>query len=127
MLEEGLNTRLRAQVTSVANRVYPERLPQNPTYPALTYRAIVDPKGYDHGGPDGTVEARVQITTRSTSYGEMREVDEEVNAALDDFTGSMGGVAVAAVFNQGGPDLVDHEVKPEVHFKPRDFLFQYAE
>lgn len=127
MIEAGIYGRLASEVTSVGGRIYPKRLTQNVVYPALTYQVISDPRGHDHGGPDGTVQARVQVTAFSTSYLEMKTVLDAVRTALDGFTGEIGGVQVAAVFHAGGRDLLDSEVKPEVHYNPTDYMVQFTE
>lgn len=129
MIEIGLNARLRAQVPSVGNRVYPVHFPQNVVYPALTYEDASDPKGHDHGGPDGTVEARYTVTvaggTGPGGYRAMKETSKEVEDALDGFSGAMSTEAVASIRCEGGADQYDDEML--VHFRAIDFIILYTQ
>lgn len=125
MIEPGLASRLKAQVASVGGRVDPKKLPQNPTYPHLTYELVSDPRLHSHDGPDGLVTARYQVTPWSPSYAAMKTAQDEIRAALDGFVGDMNGHHVASVMHAGGRDLYDDEV--EVHFGPVDYLISYKE
>lgn len=128
MIEPGLYTHLVAQVPSVAGRVRPGVLEQNETYPAITYEAISDPRGYDHAGADGMIEARYQISSWGGrgrgAYKVAQDVAQEVETALAGFTGAMGGVTVASIRHEGGSSPYDQEV--EVHRRMDDYVIQYT-
>ena len=52
-----------AAVTALAGQpMYPRRLPQGPTLPALVYQRIDTRREHDMDGPDGLPRPRVQVT-----------------------------------------------------------------
>lgn len=129
MIEPGLVDRLEAQVSGIGSRVYPGKLPQNPTYPAIAYAQISNPRQHTHDGPDGCVEARYQITAFSDSYAEAKGVAEDIREALDGFTGTMNDVEVAFTRHDGGRDVFDDqaEVNRGVWMIQTDYMIQYTE
>jgi hypothetical protein len=44
-----------------AARIYPEKLPQNGTLPAITYQIVSGPRDYTQDGPDRVVTFRIQL------------------------------------------------------------------
>jgi hypothetical protein len=126
MIEAGLYTRLNTQLTGIGGRIYPKTMPQNVTLPAVTYELISDPRGNTHQGPDGTVEARYQVTTWSQSYQQAKTLSLQVKNALQGYRGPMGtGVAVASIFAAGGRDLFDDDLR--IHYVASDFFINYKE
>lgn len=128
MIEPGLVDRLEAEVASVSSRVYPAQLPQAASYPALTYRLVSDPREHDGDGPDGLVGARYTVTAYALTYAALKTTRDEVRAALDGWSGTMNGHAVAQIQHAGGPDLFDREAgESGVHYAPVDYLIDYVE
>lgn len=127
MIEAELRDHLVANVPTVSGRVYPVLLPQSPTYPALTYQLISDPRGHTHDGPDGLVDARYQITTWAPreAYADVKATADAVRIALDGFTGIWGAFFVGLIFHDGGVDLYDPDV--EVHHNATDYIIRYQE
>ena len=81
---------------SVTNRVYPYRLPTDPTYPAITYELI----GSERKEADGyiiTKTDRYLVSIQTQSLGDLITVTESARAALIDYAaaGAAGGVEVA--------------------------------
>ena len=70
-------------------RVYPDVLPQFPTYPALTYSVIAGTNDFDLQGPSGLIRRLVQVdawaTTRSGAVAAMNEA-KILLLASSDFT-----------------------------------------
>ena len=60
MIEKGLLTHLKANVALVSNRVYAQFLPQDSTFPAITYSTISGVRNYHHSG-QSYAEHRIQI------------------------------------------------------------------
>jgi len=101
-------------------------MPQNVTLPAVTYELISDPRGNTHQGPDGTVEARYQVTAWSQSYQQAKTLSLQVKNALQGYRGPMGtGVAVASIFAAGGRDLFDDDLR--IFYVASDFFINYKE
>jgi hypothetical protein len=116
---------LNTGVASVGGRIHPKMLPQNTPYPALTYEIVSDPRGETHDGPDGRVEARLQVTAWAPSYAAVATASNEVREAMNGFVGVAGDIRIWRVGHVGGRDLYDHEV--HVHHRPVDYLIQYTE
>lgn len=125
MIEAELRDHLAANVPAIDGRIYPVLLPQDPTYPALTYQLISDPRGHTHDGPDGLVDARYQITTWSRVYADVKDTTNAVRLALDGFKGVWGPFFVGLIFHDGGVDLYDPDV--EVHHNATDYIIRYQE
>lgn len=107
VLEEGVYARLSGStgVTSiVSTRIYPEELPQNPTYPALTYQRISGNSHFHQTGLTGLGEGRIQVTCWAQKaekgggdYPQVKDLREAVRLALAGFQGTAGGVDIRSV------------------------------
>ena len=63
-VEEAITVRVSALAAVIAlagDRVYLDKLPQSPTYPAIRVQLVDDPASYHLRGPDGLSRARVQV------------------------------------------------------------------
>ena len=58
---EDLFTFLSSNVASVASRIYPNKLPQSPTLPAIRYFQVSEPFEHSHDGPSGFHHPRFQL------------------------------------------------------------------
>jgi hypothetical protein len=125
MIERGLYQRLVDTVPAVGSRVYPVLLPQNVTYPAITYDLVVDPRALDHSGRTNTTRASYQITSWSPSYATAKIVARAVRESLEDFSGAMDTASVSTIFADGGRDLYDDDVK--IHHHAADYTILYKE
>lgn len=81
----------------IGTRLYPQKLPQDPTYPAATYQRIDGPRLYDHGGATGLAEGRFQFDVWATTYSSAKAVAAAVRAALSGYSGTTGGVEIAFI------------------------------
>lgn len=101
MVESALRTRALA-VTAVSDliaaRLYPLKLPQAPTYPAVTYTRISGPRLYAHDGPAGMAEGRFQFDAWGASYASAKAVAAALRGAMEGFSGTSGGVSIASIF-----------------------------
>lgn len=91
-IESELVSRLEddAGVGAVAgDRIYPTKLPQDPTYPALTYFKVSGPREYDLSGPTGWARARYQIDCWGDDYGDAHSLAAAVRASLSGFNGTL--------------------------------------
>lgn len=129
MIEPGLYARLVAQVATVSSRVYPIRLPQSVTYPALVYRLVSAPRIQTHNGPMGKTFARYDIAAYGTTYATAKAAAEQVRIALDGFSGTMNDVTVANIRHDGERDLHDPEAEngSGVYFVVGEFVVEYSE
>jgi hypothetical protein len=96
-IEEGIVTFLKsdAPLTAViGSRVYPMRLPQGETLPAVTYQRISSPPRSSHDGASTLKNPRFQFKSWGETYADARTVADLLKAALDGYVGLMGTVAV---------------------------------
>jgi hypothetical protein len=90
--------------TSAQARVYPLLLPQQPTFPAITYQQVSAVRLHAMGDDSTIVTARVQINSWARTYAEVRTLANEVEALLSRFRGTVGGLQVLDV-------LLDNEIE----------------
>jgi len=82
-------------------RIYPVRLPQNWTAPAITYQRISGSRLHHLNGPAGRAHPRIQFDIMGDTYASVRSVGDKLRIALDGYAGSMGSetVGVATIEN----------------------------
>ena len=76
---------LRAQLVAVggvSQRVYPLLLPQNPTYPAISYARV---SNTGQNGTSNRRESRYQINCWGRTYAEVVSLSTAVKAALEEY------------------------------------------
>ena len=96
-IEEGLAAFLVANAAVnaiVAGRVYPNKLPQTVTLPALTYQRIDTPRVHSHdtSGATGTAHPRIQFDCWAASYANAKGLADALRGALNGYKGTMGSV-----------------------------------
>ena len=94
-IEEGLLYHLQntAGVAAlVSTRVYPNKLPETVTFPAITYQRIDSPRvlTHDTSGATGTARPRFQFDAWGTTYASAKAVTDAIRAALNGYVGAMG-------------------------------------
>ncbi|MEZ5945216.1 MAG: DUF3168 domain-containing protein [Planctomycetaceae bacterium] len=80
----------------VGTRIYPEFLPQNPVYPALTYRLISAPHDHTLTAAAGVVRVRFQFDAFSERLSETSEIIEAIRLSLQRATGDFGDSEIMA-------------------------------
>lgn len=110
MIEEGLYAFLAAQLPAIGGRVYPDKLPQEPVLPAVTYRKVSGPRVHSHDGPSSLAHPRFQVSCWAATYAEAKDLSEDVRQALDGYTGAMDGEQVQAVLLSNEIDFHHGEV-----------------
>lgn len=91
----------------VSTRIYPNKLPQTVTMPAITYQRISSPRIHTHdsSGATGTANPRFQFDAWGATYDSCKDVTDAIRAALNGYRGTMGAVNPVTV--QGA--LIDDE------------------
>ena len=92
----------------VGTRIYPLVLPQNPVLPAITYTRVSNPKQrlLARGAAD-TFRPRIQFDCWAITYKSAQLVASQLQAALQDYAGIMGGVVVLDADVDTGQDAQD--------------------
>lgn len=128
----SLETALRAYVladpaiaAAVGQRMYPRRLPQGPTLPALVYLRVDTRREHDMDGPDGLPRPRVQVTAWAANVQAATELAALVRVRLDGYRGAWGDVTVGSCLCVGERDLDDPETGRSA--VAQDYMIQYQE
>lgn len=89
----------------VGTKIYPSRAPDEAALPYVTHMdmAALD-QARDLGGAGGLAQARVQVDAWAATATEAKRIGDAVQAALEDFTGTVAGVRIADVTLIGGFD-----------------------
>lgn len=115
-----------AAVTALAGvRMYPRKLPQGPTLPAIAYQRIDTRRLHDMAGADGLPRARVQLSMWATSAAAAEELAAAVLVRLDGYKGAWGSVTVGSCLCVGDGDLDDPETG-RVGVR-QDYMIQFVE
>ena len=125
MIETDLRTYLVAQVASAGGRVYPAKLPQNPTYPCITYFQVSGPRDYSHDGYSGTTASRYQVSCWGKTYAATKGLAREVIRAVEGYTGMMGTTRIGLIRVDNETD--NYEYDSDVYHMPVDLIIQYKE
>lgn len=119
--------RAKSKVTDlVGERIYRERLPQNPALPAVTYMVVSGSTTNSFSGPSGLDEVTVQID----AWGSAIDADnlaDAIRESIDGLVGQFGDCYFQEVTCMSPPTDV-HE--PDPHEEPiahltQDFMMSY--
>ena len=125
-IEADLRTHLIADspVTAlVVARIYPIKLPQSPTYPAITYEIISDIPHRSLDGDSDLERVRARVHCWGETYTEAVDLARKVRTAVGDFSGTMGATAVSSVKFESWNDIFDDV--PEVYRRLVDFIIAH--
>lgn len=108
-LEQALYNRLStysALTALVGDRINPVRLPQGTAYPAVSYFRVSRPTRRTFGGNTAIASPRFQFDCWAKRYTDAKAVADQLIAALNNFSGTMGGT--------GGVEVQDIELMNEM-------------
>ena len=94
----------------VGTRIFPLKLPQAPTFPAITYQMISGGRSHTYGGAVGLASPRFQFDCWGATYLQAEALAEALRIRLDGFSGAMGAspsTVVQGVFFQDERDLYE--------------------
>lgn len=131
LAEEAVYARLTAHAGTAAlvgARVYPLKLPQTPTLPAVTYQRISATRESAMGSDTGITRARFQVTSHAASYSGVKALAEQVRQALQRYSGTSATVTVHDCFLENEIDLFDQDDALAGHYPvAQDFIVIYGE
>lgn len=113
----------------VGTRIYPDKLPQNPTYPAIVYQRISTPRAQAISGTVASAAPRFQFSIYAkdasgvTGYDKSIAVATQLRAALLAMTGST--VTIHEVRLAG--ELGGWEDSPEITHRALDAIILHSE
>ena len=114
----------------VSTRIYPDRLPQNVTYPAITYEMNFDSSFESMSGITGFAESFVEVVCWSTTRLQATATAEAVRLALTSYQGTSASVVVRRIHpNIGGVarEEPDDGSDVPVYYHERDYHTFYCE
>ena len=81
--------------SGVNARCFPVTLPQDPTFPCMTYQIISGPRDYTQEGADGVVRFRVQLSLYGSTYAQAKALRDALETSLSGlYNQSFGSPAV---------------------------------
>jgi len=126
-IETGLRTHLLADgpvAALIGTRMYPLILPQNPTYPCLTYEIVSDIPHRALAGDSDRERVRVRIHCWASTYTGAIDLATKVRTSVADHSGLMGTTAVSSVKFETWNDTFDDA--PEVYRRIADFFIAHT-
>ncbi len=112
-----------AMNTLIAGRIYPVIIPQNVSYPAITYSVSNSPADTGHETAATQDRASVQFNIWATTYASCLAIDTALRTLLDNVSATAGGVVVTGCDYAGGQDGIDDKL--EYFFISSSYEFRY--
>ena len=114
LIESGLYDYLKGHAglsALIIDRIYPLRLPDVATFPAVVYQKVTVQREVSHDGDTGLARSRFQFTCIDKTYIGAKNVADQIRLAFNGFSGAMGSVTPTDAF------VVDETdgVKPDVN------------
>lgn len=111
-VEQALYERLKAQVTTVQNRVAAAPAPDSWPVPLVTYQMIGGAPTVTFGGPQTWWQPNFQVTVWAANYESMMAVVAQVRSALSGWTATLTGLTVELAWVENQRDLQDATLDP---------------
>lgn len=108
----------------VGLRIYPGIAPQNTATPYVTIQKISDEPVPAMSADTGLERPRFQIDSWSDQPLEAENVDVQVRAALQRYSGTLAGTTIQVSFLENSVDLYDQET--ELHHVATDFEINHG-
>ena len=99
-IEGALFSILSAAATNAGSRVYPQRFPDNTTYPAISYNRVSNAITYSRDGDDSQDAVRFQLDLVGTTYEQARALEQQAKAALSFYSGTPDREAIGRIYIQ---------------------------
>lgn len=118
-LEIALRAHLITEATAAGSRIYPDILPQNPTYPAITYQQILSNTHHDID----IDFPRYQITAWDPRRIDALNLAADIDNALNRFKGMLGAERIKQIAKEPSPGvLFDRDAGVSgVYYVPQDY------
>ena len=128
-LEEAIFTRATTGPTLqplIGTRCYPVLLPQNPTYPAVTFQRISTPREHAMVADPGVAHPRFQLTAYDKTRALAQTLAEAIRKDFARWRGTVAGVVIQDTFVENAFDLPRDDLL-EVHPVPVDLVVHHVE
>ena len=109
----------------VSTRIYPPPVPQNATYPCVSYSQVSGVRDYVMGNQSGLVQSRYQLDSWATTSTGARAVAEQVRLALSNYAGTSDTIVIDYVLMESETRIFEDE--SDLHRISQDFIVHYRE
>lgn len=93
----------------VSTRMYPVRMPQSPTLPALVIQKVARAREYSQSGDSNLANPTYQIRCWAETHEDAVALQVQVEGALSAFSGTMGSETVYSAFIENVIDDFEEE------------------
>lgn len=107
----------------IGTRMYFQKLPKNPTLPAITLRQLSAPRSYTHDGDSNFTRSRIQFTCWDLTYDGIKTLASAMLAELSGFRGAVGSTEVYSSFIDIQPDDLEPDTK--FYYLPLDAMIRH--
>jgi len=110
--------------------LYPNRLPQNATYPAVVYKRVTGGHGHTIAGGAAYASSLFQFSIFSPNYSDILSHSHTLRNALQGYEGQIGAVKIFAVSAGNETDLFENPKHGDdigLFHRAFDFLITYQE
>lgn len=109
----------------VSTRIYAGILPQEPTYPALTYNIITRTKEHCFGSDPGNEMIRLQLDCWAKTYAESLSLAGAVRTALSRWRGQQTNYYVEDSLADNWQDMFEDESEQRIYRASIEFLIYF--
>ena len=131
MIGPALRSLLLADATAfglVGTRIYAVQLPQDVTYPAITYTTISGYRPQHTRGSAGLSGPRIQLDFWALGYIQAHALAEAVRLVLQSFQGEAAGVTIQGIFFDSERDMFDPDAGQDGAYRvSADYFVFYEE
>ncbi len=127
-LETGIYARLSGYanlVSLVSLRIYPEVLPQDCPFPAVSYHKVSETPEHAMSSEAGVRSSRIQVSSFAETYTGVKAILTQVKAALSRYRGTSGSTVFQEILLDGTWDI--YEPDTGIYHCPADFIVWYEE
>jgi len=131
LIEQAIYKYLAAQsgITDlVSTRIYYVRAPQDVTAPYIVFFKVSAPRVHSHDGGSGLAFPRFQFSCFASTYYVCKQVMEQLQTALQGYSGTMGGdggVSVGSSIYESEYDT--YEVDTELYHVVAEYVISHQE
>jgi hypothetical protein len=117
LIEQAILTKLLATsglTDLIGERIYYVKAPQDVGIPYVVFFKVSGAREHSHDGASGLARPRFQFSCFSETYYEAKQIAEQIQSALQAYSGTMGGaggVEVGASFYDNETDMYEEDTK----------------
>ena len=109
--------------TLIGTRMYNQKLPNDPTLPAITYNRISTVRRRSHDGDSSLTRPRIQYSCWGATPDDVEDLSDAIEDEMKSFSGTAGSSTVYATIVENRLSMYDSESK--FYHIPIDLMVQY--